>query len=278
LDSMRTGTPDSDTGSEFSGAGGLSREERVRRELERIQQGRVAKASKEGVKGIEVRRNQRGMEGGVRPSGKQPKMAAAAQNRTAARIDSSALDEAIAQVPTEAAEMSNSMRRRPIGTPDTDDSSAGRAAPRQRQRSKKKSKSGKTPRAASSGRAQSKSRPRPSATAEAWGEPGDGLPARSKSAGAPPRPGSNPPMGGVMTRVGGRGGKSKSGRKSGGTSLPRLPGSGPAPRSPPDGPTDKRRGSNQKRSKKERKSATARSFPEISSAAEEDPDNLSGWN
>ncbi len=253
LDSMRTGTPDSDTGSEFSGAGGLSREERVRRELERIQQGRVAKASKEGVKGIEVRRNQRGMEGGVRPSGKQPKMAAAAQNRTAARIDSSALDEAIAQVPTEAAEMSNSMRRRPIGTPDTDDSSAGRAAPRQRQRSKKKSKSGKTPRAASSGRAQSKSRPRPSATAEAWGEPGDGLPARSKSAGAPPRPGSNPPMGGVMTRAGGRGGKSKSGRKSGGTSLPRLPGSGPAPRSPPDGPTDKRRGSNQKRSKKERK-------------------------
>lgn len=253
LDSMRTGTPDSDTGSEFSGAGGsLSREERVRRELERIQQGRVAKASKEGVKGIEIRRNQRGMDGGVRPSGKQPKMAAATQHRTSARIDSSALDEAIAQVPSDAAEMSNSMRRRPVGTPDTDSSSARR----ERQRSKKKTRSGKTPRAASSGRAQSKSRSRPSAD-EAWGEPGArSVPARSKSAGAPPRPGSNPPMmGGVATRAGGQGEKSKSGRKSGsGTSLPRLPGtSDAAPRSPPDGPTDKRRGSNQRRSKKDRK-------------------------
>lgn len=244
FDSMRTGTPDSDTGSEFSGVGGLSREERVRRELERIQQGRVAKASKEGVKGIELRRNQRGLDGGVRPSGKQPKKSAATQNRTAAKIDSSALDEAIAQVPSEAAEMSSSTRRRPVGTPDTDDSLAGRAAPRRRQRSKKASRSGKTPRAASSGRAQSKSRSRQSAPGEVGG-----LPARSKSAGAPPRPGSNPPMGGVMTRVGPRG-KSKSGRKStSGTALPRLPGSGnQAPRSPPDGPTDKRR-----RSKKERK-------------------------
>jgi hypothetical protein len=243
FDSMRSGTPDSDTGSEFSGAGGLSREERVKRELERIQQGRVAKASKEGVKGIEVRRKQRGGgDGGVRPSGKQPRAPGGAQNR-AAKIDSSALDDAIAQVPSEAAEMMGRM-----GTPEEDSSSSERRAPRERQRSKKK---GRTPRAASSGRAQSKSRPRPSAAAaagEAWGE----QPARSKSAGASARPGSNPPMGGVTTRGGGKGRKGR--KSSGATSLPRLSGSGAVgatPRSPPDGPTDKRRAS--RRAKKDRK-------------------------
>ena len=186
FESARVGTPDSDTGSEWSSGGGLSREERVKRELERIQMGRVAKASKEGVKGIEVRRKEK--EGGVRPSGKQPK----GQGR-AAKIDSSALDETLAAAEESEESTGSAAGRRSKSSSRTDSSSMRVGTPddtasnRSRKRSSKsapratRSKPGnskKTPRAASSGRAQSKSRPGRPTAGEAWSESGS-------------RPGSN---------------------------------------------------------------------------------------
>ena len=221
FDSARVGTPDSDTGSEWSSGGGLSREERVKRELERIQLGRVAKAGREGVKGIEVRRDQK--QGGVRQTGKQPKA-----QRAKARIDSSALDETLAaaeesEESTGSGSRSRSSSSMRVGTPDDESNDESK---RSRKRSSKsapratRSKpgaNGKTPRAASSGRAQSKSRPGRPTAGEAWSESG-------------PRPGSNPPMGGRTTKGNKKGSSGK---------LPKL---GAAPRSPPDGPNGGKRG------------------------------------